>query len=211
MEGLSYYNELGWVVHVFPLVVGIWGMIESSHVESLLKFLDIQRKHWLVAIEQTALASVQAFHFLHKVRFGGPLERVQLDMDPNSISSASEDDIDITTKRKHQTTSKHFSGVDWDSDSHEHVRLSQSPYSQTSKKDLQMRRPQHTSPTDAVLAAEELEPFPPALLTRQTPNLVHSTTAIRNQALNSRIKPRCTVKRKTRAPAEAEEGNRIAE
>jgi hypothetical protein len=47
------------------------------------------------------------------VRFGGPLERVQLDIDPNSISSASEDDASNTvtvTKRKHQTTSKHFIG-----------------------------------------------------------------------------------------------------
>jgi hypothetical protein len=45
VEGLSYYTELGWVVNGFPLVVGIRGMIDSSHVESLLKFLDIQRKH----------------------------------------------------------------------------------------------------------------------------------------------------------------------
>jgi hypothetical protein len=25
VEGLSYYTEQGWVVHVFPWVVGIWG------------------------------------------------------------------------------------------------------------------------------------------------------------------------------------------
>jgi hypothetical protein len=70
-------------------------MIDSSHVESLLKFLDIPRKHWHVAIEKIELASVQAFHFLHRVRFGGPLERVQLDMDPNGICNTSEDDISI--------------------------------------------------------------------------------------------------------------------
>ncbi len=73
---LSYYTEQGWVVHASPLIVGIRGMIDSSHVESLLKFLDIPRKHWHVAIEKIALASVQAFHFLHRVRFAGPLERV---------------------------------------------------------------------------------------------------------------------------------------
>ncbi len=76
VDGLSYYTEQGWVVRVFPLIVGIWGMIDSSHVESLLKFLDIPRKHCHVAIKKIALASVQAFNFLHKVRFGGPLERV---------------------------------------------------------------------------------------------------------------------------------------
>jgi hypothetical protein len=60
VEGLSYYTEQGWVVHhdVFPLIVGILGMIDSSHVQSLLKFLDIQRNHWQIVIEQTALASV---------------------------------------------------------------------------------------------------------------------------------------------------------
>ena len=58
VEGLSYYTEQGWVVHVFPWIVGIRGMIDSSHVQSFLKFLDIQRKHWQIAIEQTALASV---------------------------------------------------------------------------------------------------------------------------------------------------------
>ena len=77
VDGLSYYTEQGWVVHVFPWIVGIRGMIDPSHVQSVLRFLGIQRKHWQLAIEQTALASVQAFHFLHKVSFWGPLDRVQ--------------------------------------------------------------------------------------------------------------------------------------
>ncbi len=81
---------------VFPWVVGIRGMIDSSHVDSLLKFISIERKHWRVAVEQTALASVRAFHFLHKVRFGGPLERVQSEMDSSSISSVSDEDDTIS-------------------------------------------------------------------------------------------------------------------
>ncbi len=81
-------------------------MIDSCHVQSLLKFLDNQRKHWQIVIEQTALASVQAFHFLYKVRFGVSLDRVQLDI---GHSSAGEDDVGTTVnKRKYQTTSKHF-------------------------------------------------------------------------------------------------------
>ncbi len=169
-------------------------MIDSSHVESLLKFLDIPRKHWHVAIEKIALSSVQAFHSLHKVRFGGPLERVQLDIEPNGICNTSEDDISITTKRKHQTTSKNFSGVDPDSDSQEHVRLQ--------KEIRQVRRPQHTSPADPVLAADEVEPSPPTAITKQTVILVHRTSefAIRSRALNHPNKPRCTVQRKTQAP-----------
>ena len=33
--------------------------------------LEVPNKHWLSAVEGTVLASVNAFHFLHRVRFGG--------------------------------------------------------------------------------------------------------------------------------------------
>ncbi len=45
-EALSYYTEQGWIVHTFPWVVGITGMIDPTHVESLLKFI---RFHWHTA------------------------------------------------------------------------------------------------------------------------------------------------------------------
>ncbi len=135
MEGLSYYTEQGWVVHVFPWIVGIQGMIDSSHVQFVLKFLKIQRKHWQIAIEQTALASVRAFYFLHKVRFGGPLDRVQLDTDHSSYGTEADNVGTTATKRKYQTASDHFGGDDSDSDSHEQVRLH--------KETRQLRKPRH--------------------------------------------------------------------
>ena len=73
-EALSEYTDQGWVVHVFPWVVGIRGLIDPLHLESALKFLDVQRKSWRRAVERTVLASVRAFHFLHKIRYGGLLE-----------------------------------------------------------------------------------------------------------------------------------------
>jgi hypothetical protein len=57
-EALSYYTDQGWIIHIFPWVVGIQGMIDTRHVESFLKFLGIQRKHWHVAVERSVLASV---------------------------------------------------------------------------------------------------------------------------------------------------------
>jgi hypothetical protein len=61
VEGLSYYTEQGWVVHAFPLIVGIRGMIDSSHVQSLLKFLDISecrpKRKWLNSTNNTTLWS----------------------------------------------------------------------------------------------------------------------------------------------------------
>ncbi len=53
LEALSYYSEQGWIIHVFPWVVGIRGMIDPLHVQSLLKFAEIQQKHWKTAVERT--------------------------------------------------------------------------------------------------------------------------------------------------------------
>ena len=68
---LEFYVQQGWVVHVFPWVVGIRGLVHPPHICALLQFLEVPRKHWLPIVESTVLASVQAFYFLHRVRFGG--------------------------------------------------------------------------------------------------------------------------------------------
>ena len=65
--GRADYSDRGWVVHVLPWVVGISGLIDPLHLESALKFLDVQRKLWKLVVERTVLASVKAFQFLHKV------------------------------------------------------------------------------------------------------------------------------------------------
>jgi hypothetical protein len=70
-------------------------MLYPFHVESLLKFLDIQRKHLRVAVERIALASVREFHFLDKVCFGGPLEPVGPDLDPDNSSSTSDEEVSV--------------------------------------------------------------------------------------------------------------------
>ena len=56
IRALDFYTTQGWIVHVFPWVVRIRGLLH---------------KHWLSSVEGTVLASVNAFHFLHRVRFGG--------------------------------------------------------------------------------------------------------------------------------------------
>ncbi len=63
-----------------------------------------------------------------------------------------------------------------------------------------MQRPQHTSPADPVLAADEIEPSTPTTITKRTLNIVHCPSAIRSRALNHLNKPRCTVQCKTKAP-----------
>ena len=54
--------------------MGIRGLLHPSHIgalTALLQFLEVPHKHWLSAVEGTVLASVNAFHFLHRLRFGG--------------------------------------------------------------------------------------------------------------------------------------------
>ncbi len=69
-------------------------------MESLLNFLGIQRKLWQVAIERTVLASVQAFNFLHKVRFGGLPEVGRPDLGPERNDSTDDDVVDEGRMRK---------------------------------------------------------------------------------------------------------------
>ena len=90
-EALSFYSDQGWTIHVFPWVVGIRGMIDPSHVHALLKFLELPNWHWQTAVERTVLASVRAFSFLHKVRFGGLPETVLPDLDPDHSEEDSDD------------------------------------------------------------------------------------------------------------------------
>jgi hypothetical protein len=118
VEALSYYTEQGWIVHIFPWVVGIRGMIDPVYVESLLKFIGIQRTLWKVAVERSVLASVRAFHYLHKVRFGGLSRAVCPDPDPSN--SDSEQDVskeNIAAKRKSRRSHTNLAQDYTDSDS----------------------------------------------------------------------------------------------
>ena len=67
VEALAQYSDNGWVIHVFPWVVGIRGMVDPQSINALLGFLEIPKKHWQTAVERTVLASVRALYFLHRV------------------------------------------------------------------------------------------------------------------------------------------------
>jgi hypothetical protein len=56
-------------------VVGIRGLLHPPHICATLQFLEVPPQNWPLAVESTVLASVNAFYFLHRVRFGGPSER----------------------------------------------------------------------------------------------------------------------------------------
>jgi hypothetical protein len=74
-------------------------MIDPWHVPSLLKFAEFQQKQWKTAVERTVLASVRAFHFLHRVRFGGLPETARSDLDPDHNDSGSDNEEVARPKR----------------------------------------------------------------------------------------------------------------
>ncbi len=93
-------------------------MIDPRHVESLMQFLGIQRKHWQVAVELSVLASVQAFHFLHTVRFGGRPEAMRTTFDPEDSDSEQDDSAEnVIPKRKVSSNLARTAQDNGDSDS----------------------------------------------------------------------------------------------
>jgi hypothetical protein len=168
-------------------------MIDPFHVDSLLKFLGIERKHWQVAVEQTALASVRAFHILHNVHLRGPLERVQSDRDSSSISRESDEDTTISVnKRKPQSISENPTLVDSDLDSLEPVR----PLEEAQ----QLQSPRRTPSTSPVTVVAEFETLAPGLPTGGTLHPVCSTPATRRWALGNGVKPRTHVRHSAQKP-----------
>ena len=172
VEALRYYVDQGWAVHVFPLVVGICGMIDPSHVESLLKFLHIQRKLWQGAIERTVLASVHAFHFLHKVRFGGHLDSGRLGLNPECAGGTDDDDaaFDGRRPRKSRRTDNTLVCTDSDSEATDNPGVAQPPSKTRRTLSVQPQVPEATEVGSTALSAY-------AVAARQTPPLLRSASA----------------------------------
>ena len=103
-------------------------MIDPSHVESLLKYLHIQQKLWRGLIERAVLASVRAFHFLHKVRFGGRLGAGRPDLSPEHSDSTDDDDVvDDGRTRKSQRAGATLDCTDSDSTATGNSEVTQPP------------------------------------------------------------------------------------
>lgn len=139
VDALGYYSDQGWVIHVFPWVVGIRGLIDPVPIETLLKFLDIPQRHLQTALDRTALASVRALYFLHRARFGGRPVQSEPVLDIESCDREVEA-VEATTLRKPRKRQKgktaghadHLSRtVHHDVEPHPRKRRRQNPLSNT--------------------------------------------------------------------------------
>ena len=145
-----------------------------------------------MAIERTAIASVRAFHFLHKVRFGGP---IRPDLDPDDNSNTSDDDVSVvTTKRKYRVHP-----TPEDSDSEPQIEDSLLPDSQ------QLRRPRQLPDTQLVpgvsLSGTVSPPDAIPSTTNRTPTTAHLTPTTCGLALGNRTKPRVRARWKGQTTA----------
>ena len=86
---LAGYESQDWIIYVFPLAAGISGLVYLHHIYTLQRFFESPSKHYKSAIQQSTLASVRSFHFLHQVRFGGPSFNQMELTDPRSGGYAS--------------------------------------------------------------------------------------------------------------------------
>jgi hypothetical protein len=78
----------------------------------------VQQKQWRTAVERTVLASVQALHFLHRVRFGGLSEPARPDLESEQSDSPDEDGVGLRlAKRKPRQEKADVSHDCTDSDS----------------------------------------------------------------------------------------------
>ena len=73
---IDFYTKQGWVIHVFPWVVGIHGLLHPPHICAALQFLEVPHQHWPLAVESTVLASVNAFYFYTVCYLVAPLRAV---------------------------------------------------------------------------------------------------------------------------------------
>ncbi len=58
VEALDHYTNSGWTAHVFPCVVGVWGLINPPQIYALLEFLEIHGKSMKVTAHQTILGTL---------------------------------------------------------------------------------------------------------------------------------------------------------
>ncbi len=179
-EALSSYANQGWVIHVFPWVVGIRGTIDPLHIESLLKFLGIHRRHWQVAVERTVLASVRAFHFLHKVRFGGLPEAGRPDLDPDH----SDNDSDVEVGKRKSSRRKAGAAQDCtDSDSSARGNLLEEPRPPSRVRRTLTPRPATTTTAGGLSSAPNAD----TTATRRTPSLAPRASATTRGCVRVRI------------------------
>ena len=68
-DALTLYEDQGWQISVLPWVVGIRGLVDLKGVEAAARALGIPRNLWAAAADCTALASIESFAYMHRIRY----------------------------------------------------------------------------------------------------------------------------------------------
>ena len=64
----QFQGESEWRVEVLPWVAGSKGVVDASGINRALEFLDIPAHRRRKILQRTAVASLQSFEYMHRVR-----------------------------------------------------------------------------------------------------------------------------------------------
>jgi hypothetical protein len=108
-NALHYYEAAGWEIRIFPVAIGIRGLMDIRHIREAFRFLSILRKEWYIGIERFAIASVQAFTFLHPIRFSSsPLVPGIASRDGMYLSDPGNDSENMATSQSEDSADDHM-------------------------------------------------------------------------------------------------------
>jgi len=94
-----------WQVEVLPWVVGIKGVVDATGIYTALDFLEVPANRRWKILQRTALASVESFQFMHRVRVSANPRSLPLDGAPSVVEAHShkrrleEEDVACTLQR----------------------------------------------------------------------------------------------------------------
>ena len=80
------YGSRGWEVAVLPWVVGVRGVTDAAGIREAMEFLGIPSSQWSTILRKSAVASVEALEYLHKLR-NSPQQFLPPELERTSVAS----------------------------------------------------------------------------------------------------------------------------
>ena len=80
------YGSRGWEVAVLPWVVGVRGVTDAAGIREAMEFLGIPSSQWTTILRKSAVASVEALEYLHKLR-NSPQQFLPPELERTSVAS----------------------------------------------------------------------------------------------------------------------------
>ena len=81
----ALFRSQGWKVQVLPWVFGTRGVLDADGISKAMVFMEVPEQRRKVLLRRTAVASVEALVFMHRVRKSGNLSSVPVVANGNRV------------------------------------------------------------------------------------------------------------------------------